>query len=113
MLSKHRIADISVEKADFEGNAMDAWVRALYTNDALTLGGGVFEGRSGCFEFEYPHDELVYVISGQYRLEDLATGQALVAGAGDLTVIPKGTRLRATIIEPMRCLYVTSPAWLP
>ncbi len=111
MLTKYCVADVDVEQADFEGNAMDAWLRGVYTNDAQTLGAGVFEGRSGHFEFEYPHDELVYVISGKYRLEDLVTGEVVEAEAGDLAVIPRGTKLRATIVEPMRCLYVTSPAW--
>ena len=102
---------IDLEPADFEGNAMDAWVRTLHVTPGDTVAAGVFEGRSGYFEFEYGHDEVVYITAGSYRLEDLESGQAITAEAGDLVIIPKGIRLRATIVEPLRCVYVTVPAW--
>jgi uncharacterized cupin superfamily protein len=111
MLKKFRVAEVEVDKADFEGNAMDAWLRNVHVTAGKTMGAGVFEGRSGHFVFEYGHDEVVYIISGKYRLEDLRSGQAILAEQGDLVIIPKGIKLRATIIEPLRCVYVTSPAW--
>ncbi len=111
MLKKVHIAEVELDKADFEGNAMDAWLRHVHVTPDETLGAGVFEGRSGHFVFEYGHDEVVYVLSGRYQLEDLDNGHIITAGSGDLVVIPKGTRLRATVIEPFRCLYVNAPAW--
>ena len=111
MLKKVRIAEVELNKADFEGNAMDAWHGNVHVTPEETMGAGVFEGRSGHFIFEYGHDEVVYVLSGRYRLEDLSKGHTITAGPGDLVVIPKGIRLRATVIEPFRCLYVTAPAW--
>jgi uncharacterized cupin superfamily protein len=111
MLKKFHVAEVEVDQADFEGNAMDAWLRNVHVTAEGTMGVGVFEGRSGHFTFEYGHDEVVYVISGKYRLEDLSNGQAILAEPGDLVIIPKGIKLRATIVEPLRCVYVTAPAW--
>lgn len=86
----------------------------VYTHDLFTLqesprlGCGIMEMEKTTFPWTLQYDEIDYVISGNLSIyyED----QEVTAGPGELILIPKGSRIKFSVPEHARFLYVTYPA---
>lgn len=105
-MRKFEVASVDVSPNDFPGNAMDSGINELIVTQDRDLVVGVFEGRTGEFHYRYATDEVVYVLEGEYRLEDLVTGAVLDVKEGELVHIPKGAHLHVTLVRtPFRCLF--------
>ena len=86
----------------------------VYTHDLFTLqesprlGCGIMEMEKTTFPWTLQYDEIDYVISGNLSIyyED----QVVTAGPGELILIPKGSRIKFSVPDHARFLYVTYPA---
>jgi ethanolamine utilization protein EutQ (cupin superfamily) len=76
----------------------------------LRLGMTLFEAEPGSYSTENAYDELYFFLAGSARFE--SGGDAIQAGTGDVVVVPRGTRVRVTIEEPIRTFCVGVPHWL-
>ena len=65
--------------------------RAISADLSSTMAAGVAEFDQCSIAWQVHYDEIVYVIEGVFRL--LTDGIELIAQAGDVMWIPKGTRL--------------------
>lgn len=86
----------------------------VYTHDLFSLqesprlGCGIMEMEQTTFPWTLQYDEIDYVISGTLRIcyEDTV----VTAGPGELILIPKGSKIKFSVPDKARFLYVTYPA---
>lgn len=99
------VDSIKMRECDFPGNHTECFFTEIVANAGRSLIGAVFEAGPGYFEYNYNTPEAVYVIAGEYRIENLETEGHLIAREGDFVYLPKGLNGRITIITaPFRCI---------
>lgn len=92
------------------GNSNDI----VYTKDLFTLeesrrlGCGVMEMKETTFDWTLNYDEIDYVIEG--HLDIVVDGRLVSADAGELILIPKGSKIKFSVPNYARFIYVTYPA---
>jgi len=92
------------------GNSSDV----VYTKDLFTLeesrrlGCGVMEMKETTFDWTLNYDEIDYVIEG--HLDIVVDGRLVSADAGELILIPKGSKIKFSVPNYARFIYVTYPA---
>lgn len=99
-----------------EENRMDTGVSGdiVYTKDLFSLsesprlGCGVMEMKNTTFDWTLNYDEIDYVIEG--TLSILINGECATANAGELVLIPKGSKIKFSVPDYARFIYVTYPA---
>lgn len=86
----------------------------VYTKDLFTLeesprlGCGMMEMKQTTFDWTLNYDEIDYVIEGTLCIN---TGNKTVtAHAGELILIPKGSKIQFSVPDYARFIYVTYPA---
>lgn len=86
----------------------------VYTKDVLSLeesprlGCGVMVMRETTFDWTLNYDEIDYVIEG--HLDIIIDGRTVSADAGELISIPKGSKIKFSVPNYSRFIYVTYPA---
>ncbi|MGL5085387.1 MAG: cupin domain-containing protein [Clostridium sp.] len=86
----------------------------VYTKDVFTLdesprlGCGIMEMKETTFEWTLNYDEIDYVIEG--HLEIIVDGRKISADTGELILIPKGSKIKFSVPNYARFIYVTYPA---
>ncbi|MDR0880725.1 MAG: cupin domain-containing protein [Clostridioides sp.] len=86
----------------------------VYTKDLFTLeesprlGCGVMEMKETTFDWTLDYDEIDYVIEG--RLDVIIDGRTVSTNAGELMLIPKGSKIQFSVKDFARFIYVTYPA---
>lgn len=75
---------------------VNASIGDAYANpEGSTMCSGFFELKAGePLTYEYTYDEMKYVVTGQFKLTDLSTGEQTVADQGDILFFPKGTNVK-------------------
>ena len=99
-----------------ESNRLDTGVPSdvVYTKDLFTLqesprlGCGVMEMKATTFDWTLNYDEIDYVIEGS--LSVIINGETVIAHAGELILIPKGSSIKFSVPNYARFIYVTYPA---
>jgi ethanolamine utilization protein EutQ len=92
------------------GNSNDV----VYTKDLFTLeesprlGCGVMEMKETTFDWTLDYDEIDYIIEG--TLDIMIDGRKVSASAGELILIPKGSKIQFSVKDYARFIYVTYPA---
>ncbi len=92
------------------GNSSDI----VYTKDLFTLeeskrlGCGIMEMKETTFDWILNYDEIDYVIEG--HLDIVIDGRLVSADAGELILIPKGSKIKFSVPNYARFIYVTYPA---
>ncbi|WP_346912613.1 cupin domain-containing protein [Clostridium sp.] len=92
------------------GNSSDV----VYTKDLFTLeesrrlGCGIMEMKETTFDWTLNYDEIDYVIEG--HLDIVVDGRLVSADAGELILIPKGSKIKFSVPNYARFIYVTYPA---
>jgi len=92
------------------GNSSDI----VYTKDLFTLeeskrlGCGIMEMKETTFDWTLNYDEIDYVIEG--HLDIVIDGRLVSADAGELILIPKGSKIKFSVPNYARFIYVTYPA---
>ena len=77
-------------------------------NESPRIGAGVMELDKTTFEWTLNYDEIDYIIEG--TLEILIYGRKVVGKAGDVILIPKGSKIQFSTPDFTRFLYVVYPA---
>ncbi|WP_167958756.1 cupin domain-containing protein [Anaerosporobacter faecicola] len=86
----------------------------VYTKDLFSLeesprlGCGIMEMKETTFDWTLNYDEVDYVIEG--TLSIIINGKKVVAGPGELVLIPKGSSIKFSVPNYARFIYVTYPA---
>lgn len=86
----------------------------VYTKDLFTLeesprlGCGMMEMKETTFDWTLNYDEIDYVIEG--HLDIIIDGRKVSADAGEMILIPKGSKIQFSVPDYARFLYVTYPA---
>ena len=86
----------------------------VYTKDVFSLaesprlGCGVMEMKNTTFDWTLNYDEIDYVIEGSLSI--LINGECATANAGELVLIPKGSKIKFSVPDYARFIYVTYPA---
>ncbi len=86
----------------------------VYTKDLFTLeesprlGCGIMEMKETTFDWTLNYDEIDYVIEG--TLDIIIDGRKVSASAGELILIPKGSKIQFSVKDYSRFIYVTYPA---
>lgn len=99
-----------------ESNRLDTGVSSdvVYTKDLFTLeesprlGCGIMEMKQTTFDWTLNYDEIDYVIEG--TLSIIIDGKTVTAGPGELILIPKGSKIKFSVPDYARFIYVTYPA---
>lgn len=75
---------------------VNAFIGDAYSNPGgARMCSGFFELKAGePLVYEYTYDEMKYVVTGQFKLTDVSTGEMLVADAGSVLFFPKGTTVK-------------------
>lgn len=77
-------------------------------SESPRLGAGIMELDNTTFEWTLNYDEVDYVIEG--TLEIIIDGRKVVGKAGDVILIPKGSKIQFSTPDFTRFLYVVYPA---
>ncbi len=86
----------------------------VYTKDLFSLdeskrlGCGIMEMKETTFDWTLNYDEIDYVIEG--TLDIIIDGREVSASAGELILIPKGSKIQFSVKDYARFIYVTYPA---
>lgn len=86
----------------------------VYTKDVFNLkeserlGCGIMEMKATTFDWTLNYDEIDYVIEG--HLDIRIDGRKISADAGEIILIPKGSKIQFSVPEFARFMYVTYPA---
>ena len=86
----------------------------VYTTDLFTLeeapriGAGLMEMIKTTFPWTLTYDEVDYIIEG--RLEIIIDGRKIVGEAGDVMLIPKGSKIKFSAPDYAKFVYVVYPA---
>lgn len=86
----------------------------VYTKDVFNLkeserlGCGMMEMKATTFDWTLNYDEIDYVIEG--HLDVIIDGRKISADAGEIILIPKGSKIQFSVPEFARFMYVTYPA---
>ena len=86
----------------------------VYTTDLFTLeeapriGAGLMEMIKTTFPWTLTYDEVDYIIEG--RLEIIIDGRKIVGEAGDVMLIPKGSKIQFSAPDYAKFVYVVYPA---
>lgn len=92
------------------GNGSDK----VYTKDVFSLsespklGCGIMVMTSSTFDWTLGYDEIDYVIEG--TLNVIINGRSVTANAGEIILIPKGSKIKFSVPDFARFMYVTYPA---
>lgn len=97
-------------------NRLDTGVSTdeVYTKDVLSLeesprlGCGIMEMRETTFDWTLNYDEIDYVIEG--HLDIIVDGRKVSADPGELIYIPKGSKIKFSVPNYSRFIYITYPA---
>ena len=82
----------------------------VYTKDLFTLeesprlGAGIMEMKETTFDWTLNYDEIDYVI------DIIIDGRKISADAGEIILIPKGSKIQFSVPDYARFIYVTYPA---
>lgn len=102
--------DVSEEDRLDTGKSGDV----VYTKDLFSLaesprlGCGLMVMKDTTFDWELGYDEIDYIISG--RLDVIIDGKTVSAGAGEIILIPSGSKIQFSVTGDARFVYVTYPA---
>ncbi|HLQ39788.1 MAG TPA: cupin domain-containing protein [Tetragenococcus sp.] len=102
--------DVSEEDRLDTGDPQDI----VYTKDLFSLaesprlGCGLMVMKDTTFDWELGYDEIDYVISGQ--LSVIIDGRKVTANAGEILLIPAGSKIQFSVNGDARFVYVTYPA---
>jgi ethanolamine utilization protein EutQ len=86
----------------------------VYTKDLFSLeesprlGCGIMEMTDTTFDWTLNYDELDYVIEGCLKIN--INGKSVEAKAGEMLLIPKGSKIQFSVEGHARFIYVTYPA---
>lgn len=107
-----RLPDMRVNESDRldTGRSTDR----VYTHDLFTLqqsprlGAGLMEMEKTTFDWTLSYDEIDYIIEG--TLSIICNGKTTTAHAGEVLLIPNGSKIQFSAPDFARFLYVTYPA---
>ena len=72
------------------------------------MGCGIMEMSKTTFDWTLSYDEVDYVIEG--TLSIIIDGDRVTANKGELILIPKGSKIKFSVDDYARFIYVTYPA---
>ena len=78
------------------------------TQENERLGAGLMEMKETTFPWTLTYDEIDYIIEG--RLEILIDGRKVVGEAGDVIMIPKGSKIQFSAPNYAKFMYFVYPA---
>lgn len=100
-----------IKKERFDtGNPQDqVYVTDLYSlKESPRIGAGMMEMTKSAFDWTLNYDEIDYIIEG--KLEIIVDGRKIVGEAGDVMLIPKGSKIKFSAPEYAKFVYVVYPA---
>lgn len=104
-----RGSDIKTEPFDTGKPGDKVWLKDIYTlEESPRLGAGFMEMDHTTFEWTLNYDEIDYIIEG--TLEIIVDGRTTVGHAGDVILIPKGSKIKFSTPSTCRFLYTVYPA---
>jgi ethanolamine utilization protein EutQ (cupin superfamily) len=94
----------------------DARIDDVYVNpDGSPMCSGYFELRhtDAALDYFYEYDEMKIVLEGEFRLENVDTGQVEIARAKDAIFFPKGSRILFSTPDRALAFYVGYRSFAP
>ncbi|MFZ2528554.1 MAG: ethanolamine utilization protein [Rhodococcus sp. (in: high G+C Gram-positive bacteria)] len=92
------------------------YIDDVYPNpDGSEMAAGYFklEHTDAPLDYLYEYDEMKVVLDGEFRLENLDTGQVEIARPKDAIFFPKGSRIRFTTPDGALAFYVGQRTFAP
>ncbi len=99
---------------EFPGTA--GYIDDVYPNpEGSEMAAGYFklDPTDEALDYTYEYDEMKVVLDGEFRLENLDTGQVETAGPRDAIFFPKGSRIRFTTPAGALAFYVGQRSFAP
>jgi ethanolamine utilization protein EutQ (cupin superfamily) len=87
----------------------EGFIGDTYTNPSGSpMSSGYFELKhtDAPLDYAYDYDEMKIVVEGEFRLENLDTGQVEIAKPKDVIFFPKGSNIRFSTPEGALAFYV-------
>lgn len=104
-----KASQIKPEPFDTGKKGDKVWLTDLYSlNESPRLGAGIMEMDTTTFDWTLNYDEVDYVIEG--TLEIIVDGRRTIGNAGDVILIPKGSKIQFSTPGFCRFMYVVYPA---
>ncbi|MGX7732795.1 ethanolamine utilization protein [Rhodococcus sp. 2H158] len=94
----------------------EGFIDDVYPNpEGSEMAAGYFklEHTDAPLDYLYEYDEMKVVLEGEFRLENLDTGQVEIARAKDAIFFPKGSRIRFTTPDGALAFYVGQRTFAP
>lgn len=102
-------SNVEMERLD-TGNPKDqVWVKDVTTaDDNKNLAAGFLVIKESEFDWSLPYDEIDYIIEGELTIK--VNGKEIVAKAGDVLLLPKGSKFTWSARKYSKSIYITYPA---
>lgn len=94
----------------------EGFIDDVYVNpDGVPMCSGYFELRNtdAPLDYFYDYDEMKVVLEGEFRLENVDTGQVQIAKAKDAIFFPKGSRILFSTPDRALAFYVGYRSFAP
>ena len=104
------VLEVTEEHRMDTGNPADrVWTRDLFTlEESPRLGCGLMVMENTTFPWTLNYDEIDYVVEGQLSI--LMNGRRIMAGPGEIILIPRGSSIQFSVEGKARFLYFVYPA---
>jgi ethanolamine utilization protein EutQ len=106
--------DLPSMEADYPGTK--GFIGDVYANpDGCEMASGYFElfHTDGPLDYYYAYDEMKVVLEGEFRLENKATGQVLIAREKDAIFFPKGSQILFSTPDRALAFYTGHRSFAP
>lgn len=102
-------AHMTLDKFPFPIESDRVWLKDIYDlEESPRMGCGIMELEDTCFEWTLQYDEIDYIIDGS--LDIIVDGRTVSSKAGNILLIPKGTKVKFAAEGKVRFMYVVYPA---
>jgi ethanolamine utilization protein EutQ len=94
----------------------EGFIDDVFVNpEGSEMSAGYFELKNtdAPLDYYYAYDEMKVVLDGEFRLENLETGQVEHAGPKDAIFFPKGSRIRFTTPDRALAFFVGHRSFAP
>lgn len=104
-----KLSNMTLDKFDTGKDGDQVFLKDIFSlEESPRIGAGLMEMKETTFDWTLTYDEIDYIIEGTLEID--IDGRRVVGHAGDVILIPKNTKIKFSVPDHAKFLYVVYPA---
>lgn len=104
-----KLSNMTLDKFETGKDGDQVFLKDIFSlEESPRIGAGLMEMKETTFDWTLTYDEIDYIIEGTLEID--IDGRRVVGHAGDVILIPKNTKIKFSVPEYAKFLYVVYPA---